>query len=179
MSLTAVIVDSRGVDAMIVDAHIKHLPSDTILEIIRPNISSIKEYNELLVSIEFWQQFKTENILVFQSDSMLLRQGIEAFYEYDYVGASWNFYPYVGNGGLSFRHKSAMIKIIENKKYNGENEDVYFSLGCKELGLNLAPINIANTFSCETQYHLGTLGYHAIDKWLTNQQCNQIKKQYD
>lgn len=179
-NLTAVIVDSRGVDASIVDAHMNFLPSYTKLVILRPQINNINDYNKLLCSIDFWKQFETENILIFQHDSMLLREGIEDFYVYDYVGASWDFEPYVGNGGLSFRHKSAMIKCLKKLEYNGvANEDIYFSNACKVLGLNIAPIEVANKFSCETQFHLGTLGYHAIDKYLTKKQIEKIKKQYE
>jgi hypothetical protein len=180
MSLAAVIVDSRPIDENIIKQHLKHLPSDTRLYIFTPNIRSIWEYNNLLCSKEFWKGIKEENILIFQQDSMLLRSGIEEFYEYDYVGASWNFEPYVGNGGLSFRKKSAMLKIINTFNYNGlVNEDIYFANGCKMLGLKLAPIELANKFSCETQFHLGTLGYHAIEKYLTNEQINKIKNQYN
>jgi hypothetical protein len=32
---------------------------------------------------------------------------------------------------------------------------------------------------CETIFNLGSLGYHAIDKYLTNEQINQIKTQYE
>lgn len=143
------------------------------------DVHYIRDYNKLLTSRSFWESIEEENILIIQHDSGLLRPGIEEFYEWDYIGAAWNFEPYVGNGGLSFRHKSAMLKIIDNVPYNGyTNEDMYFGAGCKLLGLKLAPIEEANKFSCESQFLLGTLGYHAIERWLTPDQVNQIKTQY-
>ena len=144
------------------------------------DVNSFEDYNELMTSRRFWESIAEENILVIQHDSALLRHGIEKFYEWDYIGAAWNFEPYVGNGGLSFRHKSAMLKIIDNLPYKGDpDEDIYFANGCKLLVLKLAPVEEANKFSCETQFHLGTLGYHAIEYYLTPDQVNQIKTQYD
>lgn len=176
--LAVVLVENRGSEYRIATKHMRYLPKDAMLYI-DESINSIDAYNQLLTSKAFWNKINEENILIIQHDSALLKYGIENFYQYDYIGASWNFEPFVGNGGLSFRHKSAMLKVIENYPYNGkDNEDIYFAKGCKFLGLNIAPIEVANTFSCETQFHLGTLGYHAIEKYLTEEQINQIKNQY-
>jgi len=196
--LAAVIVDTRRVSLyQVIIEHLYYLPKYTKLYIFSSEdnrhlqemlncefhvveINDIRGYNKLLKSIEFWNKIKEENILIFQEDSRLLRTGIEDFYEYDYIGASWNFHPFVGNGGLSFRHKSAMLKVIDYCDPSNEvNEDIYFSWGCKVLKLNIAPVEIANKFSCETQFNLGSLGYHAIEKHLTVEQVNQIKQQYE
>lgn len=198
MSLAAVIVETRNVSLFqIITEHLYFLPKDTKLYIFSSenqrhlqellkcefhvvDVNSISDYNRLLTSKSFWEKIEEENILIFQEDSRLLREGIEDFYEWDYVGAAWNFPPYVGNGGLSFRKKSAMLKVIDSINWTSEiNEDIFFAHGCNALRLKLAPIDIANQFSCETKYHLGTIGYHAIEKYLTNEQVNKIKKQYE
>jgi hypothetical protein len=62
---------------------------------------------------------------------------------------------------------------------DGVNEDIYFAHGCNLLNLKIAPVEVANKFSVETQFHLGSMGFHAIDKWLTKEECKQIKKQYE
>lgn len=49
-------------------------------------MSSITDYNNLLKSTSFWDSMKANKTLVFQSDSVLLRNGIEEFMQYDYVG---------------------------------------------------------------------------------------------
>ncbi len=176
--LAVVLVENRGNQYQIASKHLRFLPKDSVLYI-DESVNSITDYNKLLTSLSFWNKINEENILIIQHDSALLRYGVEEFYKYDYIGASWNFPPYVGNGGLSFRHKSAMIKVINNYHYNGvDNEDIYFAHGCNLLRLNIAPIKVANTFSCETQFHLGTLGCHAIEKYLKTDQVNQIKNQY-
>jgi hypothetical protein len=196
--LAAVIVDTRRLSLyQVITEHLFYLPKYTKLYIFSSEdnrhlqemlncefhvveINDIRGYNKLLKSKNFWDKIKEENILIFQEDSRLLREGIEDFYEYDYVGAAWDFYPFVGNGGLSFRHKSAMLKVLEVcNPENDINEDVYFAWGCNVLKLNLAPVHVANKFSCETQFNLGTLGYHAIEKYLPLEQVNEIKKQYE
>lgn len=196
--LAAVIVDTRRLSLyQVITEHLFYLPKYTKLYIFSSEdnrhlqemlncefhvveVNDIRGYNKLLKSKNFWNKIKEENILIFQEDSRLLREGIEEFYEYDYIGATWDFYPFVGNGGLSFRHKSAMLKVLEVcNPENDINEDVYFAWGCNVLKLNLAPVNIANKFSCETQFHLGTLGYHSIEKYLTLEQVNEIKNQYE
>jgi hypothetical protein len=196
--LAAVIVDTRRLSLyQVITEHLFYLPKYTKLYIFSSEdnrhlqemlncefhvveINDIRGYNKLLKSKNFWNKIKEENILIFQEDSRLLREGIEDFFEYDYVGAAWDFYPFVGNGGLSFRHKSAMLKVLEVcNPENDINEDVYFAWGCNVLKLNLAPVHVANKFSCETQFNLGTLGYHAIEKYLSLEQVNEIKKQYE
>ena len=177
--LAVILVENR--DELISKALDNHLPFIPNGSTFYNNwdVHTIEDYNKLMTSRKFWESIAEENILIIQHDSALLRHGIEHFYKWDYIGASWNFEPFVGNGGLSFRHKSAMLKIIDNIPYDGvTNEDIYFAKGCKELGLKLAPIKEANKFSCETKFYLGTLGYHAIEKYLTNEQINQIKNQY-
>lgn len=55
------------------------------------------------------------------------------------------------------------------------NEDVFFSRFVK----NVAPRDVAAKFACETEFRLGTLGAHAIDEWLTKEECESIRTQYN
>jgi len=178
--LAVILVENRDENiSKALDNHLAFIPNGSTFYN-NWDCHSIEDYNTLMTSRKFWESIQEENILIIQHDSALLRTGIEKFYKWDYIGAVWDFEPYVGNGGFSFRHKSAMIKILDSMPYDGiTNEDIYFAKGCKELGLKLAPIKEANKFSCETQYHLGTLGYHAIEKYLTPIQIKKIKTQYD
>lgn len=176
--LSVLLIENRFNSDEILSKHLKYLPSK-INVCFNFTVNSITRYNELLTNKEFWETCPTENILIIQHDSALLKTGIEEFYQYDYVGAPWKFQQHGGNGGLSFRKKSAMLKVIENYPYNGiENEDVYFCNGLKFLEMNLAPREVCEKFSCETIFKLGTFGYHAIEKYLTTEQCEQIKNQY-
>lgn len=174
------IVDNQHDCSKVINNHYSFMPKDSIVKYI--NDSSIKskdDYSNLLITKDFWNMFDTENILIFQHDSMLLRHGIEKFLNYDYIGATWKFEPYVGNGGLSLRKKSAMLHVLDNYNlYKHLPEDMYFGYGCRDLGLNLAPIEIADKFSIETKFILGSMGYHQIENYLTKEQCDIVKNQY-
>lgn len=144
------------------------------------------EYSRLLTTIEFWNNIPYENILIFQPDSLLLRSGIDEFLDYDYIGGeisvSKYHFPYM-NGGLSLRKKSIMLKIIELFPYDEVNyevnyEDIYFMKYLLELNANLPTKEISHKFGVEGVFGLGSLGMHAMEKYLTPEQCYQILNQY-
>ena len=160
---------------------IQHIyPDGHVLPISRKSFG-INEYNRLLASKEFWYNMPFDKVLIFQHDSKLLRKGIEEFLEWDYIGAPWPFQERGGNGGLSLRSKDAMLKVIERFPYYPSqhgNEDCYFSNLVEAAGGKLAPRDVCERFSCETVFKLGTLGYHAIEKYLDTEHVEQVLKQY-
>jgi len=176
MTKGAVIVDNRPIGDAI-ERHERYLPADWSIIHLRPQIYSIQDYNNFVVS-DFWEGMP-DVVLIFQHDSGLLRSGIEDFLEWDYVGAPWAWQEWGGNGGLSLRKRDAMLEVIKNFPYDGSNEDVWFCKGLKELGLKIAPREVCDEFSVEACYKLGTLGYHGIHTWLNTDQVNQILTQYD
>jgi hypothetical protein len=120
------------------------------------------QYNRMLMGSQFWKQLKTENILLFQTDSTLVKFGIDQFISYIYIGAPWIKFregKIVGNGGLSFRKKSKMIEISETY-VNDEitMEDIYFCKYLKEE--DLPDIGIAKQFSVEDVEYDDPLGLH-------------------
>ena len=154
--------------ANITNLHLSHLTAN--------------QYNELLTNVWFWKQIIGMKVLIFQSDSMLLRKGIDEFLEWDYVGAPWTFQEHGGNGGLSLRTKQKMIEVIQTYPYSKSlhgNEDVYFSNHLPKLErAKLAPREVCKKFSCESIPELGTLGYHAIEKYMDEETVTRIKTQY-
>jgi hypothetical protein len=158
----------------------------TEVTILENDIDSLFDYNRLMTSLFFWKKLNCDKVLIFQSDSGLLRKGIEEFEEYDWVGAPWSNSgwskgePWVdgSNGGLSLRSVNKMIECIEKYPYNGLNEDGYFSILVKNIGGKTSR-EINYKFSVESEYKLGTLGYHAIEKWLTEEEVMKIKNQYN
>lgn len=120
------------------------------------------QYNQLLMGSRFWKQLKSENILLFQTDSTLVKFGIDQFISYIYIGAPWIKFregKIVGNGGLSFRKKSKMIEISET--YINDDitmEDIYFCKYLKEE--DLPDIGIAKQFSVEDVEYDDPLGLH-------------------
>jgi len=152
---------------------------------------TINDYNLLLTSKNFYNKINGENILIFQMDTCLCsntKYKFEDFLNYDYIGAPWvnqNFMKYekdnkiykvmlknkVGNGGLSLRKKSKIIKHIETHKYNGEPEDVYFS---KSNCLNFPSIHEASNFSSEHLFNAYSIGFHKPKELLNKEQKNKL-----
>uniref|UniRef100_A0A6C0J884 DUF5672 domain-containing protein n=1 Tax=viral metagenome TaxID=1070528 RepID=A0A6C0J884_9ZZZZ len=140
---------------------------------------SIKEYNNYLTSVNFWNNLDGENILVFQIDSIICNYDTEFIKEcckYGFVGApvkKWVI-PWQ-NGGLSIRKKSLMIKAIKEKTEN-ENffpEDRYFTV-VKKILVNPAPFKLANKFSVEKFYYEKPFGVHKFWEYLDQNMINKL-----
>lgn len=93
------------------------------------------EYSNLLMSTEFWNNIPGENILIFQTDSYIMRRFTDKYIDelrkYPFVGAPYKIqdlrfssdinvaYPFLSNnnsmsGGFSFRSKKAMLHCIKS-----------------------------------------------------------------
>ena len=48
---------------------------------------SIDDYSDLLKSEIFWNNVEGENILIFQTDTIILKEFSDEYFEYDYIGA--------------------------------------------------------------------------------------------
>ena len=140
-------------------------------------------YNRLLKSAWFWKMLQADKVLVFRSDSMMLRDsGIDGFLDYDYVAAPWHFRDEiwsskygkmigdgVGNGGFSLRSVQAMIDICETmgpSSPDSENEDVFVVVNMlKEGSYKLPSRQVAYSFAqevpCSDLKVVTPLGVHA------------------
>ena len=151
------------------------------LENLQVDNLSVREYNNYLTSIGFWNKIEGENILIFQVDSFVCNYN-ESFINncnyYGFVGAPvkmWDI-PWQ-NGGLSLRKKTLMIKAIEDKKENESfwPEDRYFTIIKKEI-VNPAPFFIANKFSVEKFYFNKPFGIHKCWNYLSEDEMNMLIK---
>ena len=191
MKFCAIIVDDREEIAKeAIERHRPFLPAKTDIFHIKPpyeggiySLKSARDYNSVLTHPAFWSGCRYDRVLIFQHDSGLLRQGIENFLQYDYIGAPIKHMPGYMNGGLSIRNPKLMHLICVNSPYRGMeldgNEDIYFVNHLREMGANLPDLETAKQFSVETIFNMGSLGYHAMDKYLSHEQVNQILKQYN
>lgn len=183
MTKAAVLVENRDIDIpSIIEKHKRFLSDEW--EVIHVNDRTVKDggsYNRLLTSLSFWEGLPYEKILIFQHDSELLRCGIEEFLEYDFIGANIRTIPYPNlNGGLSLRTRQVMIDIIKKFKYTGSpNEDCWFCQHIAQVGGKLPTKEVAQRFSVETVFGLGSLGIHSVYKYLTPKQIHLIRTQYD
>lgn len=149
-----------------------------------------EEYSVLFMTPAFWNMIPEENILVFQTDSMLFRKGIDVWiddpeYNYDYVGANYYNPAHTApemqgiQGGLSLRKKSVMLECIEKikhhhiQKYRQEHgypylsetviaEDVFFTHACEMLKKRIPTVEKRREFSIEADYYQNTLGHHGL-----------------
>jgi hypothetical protein len=177
---------------------IKYIPGlDQVLQDAR--MKSLFNMCMVMTTSEFWKDyFDYERVLIFQGDSAILRNGIEEFMEYDYVGAPcYNFVKdqTIQNGGFSLRNPRVMEYIcrlygwktdIQDMMVVGQYssasffaEDIFFCLRLiKHNAGKLAPLDVSQRFSVESRFELGTLGYHRIDAYLTEDEQKQVKEQY-
>ena len=168
--------------------------TSNIINIIKLDIDNLttSQYSRMLLTKDFWNNFKGEKLLLYQEDTYLFHSNnIEQFLEYDYVGASWpvnqdDNINGVGNGGFSLRSKSKMIECINKvdpikdlklgsstiKYMRSSNndfipEDVFFSKSMLDFNIGkVATRDIANQFSQETQVCFNPIGGHNF--WLAN-----------
>lgn len=162
------------------------------IRIIKMDIDNLNQstYSELLISIDFWEMFKGEKILIYQEDSCIFKENIEDFLEWDYIGAPWPLNQNdnskgVGNGGFSLRTKKCMLEVIskisifdtsyhdstisfiQNCKLKVPPEDVYFSLNMIHYNIGkVANRDIAYHFSSECIVNENSLGGHNF--WIQN-----------
>jgi len=145
-----------------------NLSRTNIIIFTKGNIT-INQYNNLLLNRKFWELIDAERCLIFQTDTIIRRFGINEFMEYDYIGAPW---PHknnrIGNGGLSLRRRTEMISAINNQScISVENEDEFFSRWIYRDGsTSIVPsYETALSFSVENIYHPNSLGAHQLFKW--------------
>jgi hypothetical protein len=204
MKYASIIVETRDMDELpaLIDAHISKLPdtfdhyfygssfNQHLLEQISDDVKFINtgdkqfdqlRFNMLLTSPDFWTQYTDyERVLFYQTDSMIFREGVEEFLQWDYVGSAWKFQEHGGNGGFSLRNPRVMKRLCTEYTYTFDrNEDVFFCNLMHDLDENLAPREVCEKWGVEAVFSLGTFGGHAWWKYLTEEQCQIVKHQYN
>jgi hypothetical protein len=156
-----------------------------ILTRLRQNNLTIRQYNMLLTSLDFWKKINGENILIFQTDSCLCRHvntfDFTPYLSYGFIGAPCRLeYPVPWqNGGISIRKKSLTLKAIKtnNNVSVGFNEDKYFSL-VKRKYMNPAPFELALQFSVEQFYYDNPLVIHKTWRYISPENWKALKDKF-
>ena len=136
-------------------------------------------YSKLLATKSvIYDHIDTDYFLVFQTDSMILKENnhlIDKFLDknYDYVGGPWLIcgYPvtherdFIGNGGFSLRKTKTMLKIIENNKWDENNgvewhEDLFFTKKYHDIVVIKPEYNIAKEFCVDEVFSDLALACH-------------------
>ena len=163
------------------------------IKLINLNVNnlSIPGYCKLFYNKWLYNNIPTETFLVFQTDTLIspkYKHLINDFLKYDYVGAPWNetmmkdiINVYggkdpVGNGGLSLRKKSKMLKILNTYSTRHKdgwiiNEDVFFSIHSE----NKPSADEAKNFSIEQLYNDKAFGVHKAYKYVELEWFPELK----
>lgn len=148
---------------------------------------TMDEYNHIMTIPVIWEtldKMGCKHALMFQPDVLLLKDNVDDFLKYDYIGAPWfqtmNGIELGFNGGFSLRNVNKMIEITtwcprtfypcRVMGENGEiiivnkifNEDVYYSFWATsgKLSISIPSKEEAMHFSVETIYNEDPLGMH-------------------
>jgi hypothetical protein len=145
------------------------------------------DYNSLFKKKHFWDKINAENILVFQTDSVICGasgRSINDFTKYDYIGCSFDDktigpnmfihwepqYEYYGIGGLSFRKKSFMLNCIYANQGAPDEfpEDMFFSQ-CVAKSVNRpSTATVLNQFCTQFVFKEKSFSAHKTNKDLYN-----------
>jgi hypothetical protein len=150
-------------------------------------------YNNLLTNKSFWETLPTEaeHLLIFQTDTLLLKGDLSPFLDYDFVGAPWkDNHPHGANGGLSLRRRSGMIRVCTYMKFDAKlhgNEDGYFTLHAAAKGLVRLPTTelgfekgnrLKSRFSVETIFERACCGMHKAYDHLPHEVIKEVVRVY-
>lgn len=132
------------------------------------------QYSFLLRQSMFWEKIKEENILIFQTDCLLLRPIPTWAEQYDMIGAPCGVIcgdRCTFNGGFSLRKKTSMIKVAliteQQNQQETRPEDVFFTeeLWKQKEDFHLPSIVTAFQFATENVYSTHPIGIHGTDKY--------------
>ena len=121
------------------------------IKIIKLDIDNLnqKTYSNLLQTKEFWNLFHSEKIFLYQEDTLVFKDNIEDFIEFDFIGAPWNKKNLGYNGGCCLRTRDIMLKCLEKEKPYFP-EDKYYCKTIQKHNLGKLPeYNIAIQFGEE------------------------------
>lgn len=110
-------------------------------------------YSEFMVK-KLGSLISTEYVLICQADGFgrNIENWTDDFLDYDYVGACWNFPPFVGNGGVSLRSKK-LLELCAQLPDPDSPEDIFICCQHRDLleamGVRFAPVELAKRFSFE------------------------------
>lgn len=161
-----------------------YLPTDYPNKVEIPNVSSHVMYSIFMLK-EIHKYVDTKYMLVVQADGFILNPNSwnDEWKQYDYIGALFNQWDIVGNGGFSFRSKALMeymSKMLPSWNITKEDadrlqsnmtcyEDGAISVNYKELltvnGFKVAPPEVGGKFAAggnktETYFNEYPFGFH-------------------
>ena len=100
---------------------IQQLIDEGRLELVWHKETDRHGYSVECMNTSYWENIHGDRVLIFQTDSVPCsgaEHDITDFFDFDYVGGTWKARrKYGGNGGLSLRNRTALMRLLsENKK---------------------------------------------------------------
>jgi hypothetical protein len=161
---------------------------------------SRESYSRLLLYREFYECIYSEHILIFQMDTCLNQKMLgflDKLLVYDYVGAPWSKkivsltepkkVNRVGNGGLSLRKRSTMIKVCQmlesRPKYqylwkHHEDQVITSVLHSRLIGgvVKMPDVEVARKFAVESVFYPEPVGIHQSWRWLSTKDFAKLRE---
>lgn len=148
------------------------------------------DYNYWRSSPELYQAInpKHEHLLFLEGDALLLKSGcVDRFMDFALVGAPWAWWPFVGNGGFTLRHRSVMLRTLEahpvKEKCRHEDEHLSrilqkvnetHSLAGETFDVSIPSIEEAKQFAVETMFYAEPCAIHKPWLYMKNDQLRTI-----
>jgi len=138
---------------------------------LRKNTTTLEEYNILRLSGDFWEAIRQEHVLIYETDSMVLRNDgcVDRFLAYDYVGAPWGDWI-GGNGGFTLRRRSTEMVALQRpelKDIQGPHPEVNYSaedttilMVMRKMNVSIAPRDEEAKFAVESVNEEAPCGFH-------------------
>lgn len=170
--LTLICGDQNASDTLKIMKSLK-LKNYKILQV-KTNIQCANDYNELLMSFDFWDKIHhSQKILVFQADSVICQKSnfkINDFEHFDYIGGQWKINRpcglniYGGSGGFSLRDRNLSMQAL---KLFGDvpwqfGEDGFYGFFIDVLGGVVAREAEIDQFCSEKQWNEGCFAIHKL-----------------
>jgi len=162
------------------------ISEDIEIRLLKENITR-NTYNNLFLSLDFWNEIDSEKVLVYQTDTFIFKELDKSFLQYDWIGSAWSndhtkniensFLKWKDlwgcNGGLNIRSVSIIKKLlrrfaIPKSLYNDCDkltEDTYYSWHIKKQH-KFPKRDIVDLFSNELRFNDDIFGTH--QPWIGN-----------
>lgn len=121
-----------------------------------PTLANLEAYSTFIIR-ELHRHINTRYCLLIQSDGYMINpeSWTDAFFQYDFIGATWSTSRMVGNGGFSLRSKKFLEATAKFRpEENCHPEDAWATMKHREelirlFGIRFPPPGIADVFAFE------------------------------
>lgn len=119
-----------------------------------------KEYNNLLMNSDFYEELPFEHLFFMEMDTYFRRSIDTSIFHYDFVGGFYAWDKSSCGGGMNYRKRSVMIDICEKYKSDTPMQDCYALEGIKTLNYKIPTFEDGLNFINESCYGINPFGLH-------------------